>query len=163
MQVTGQLGKPFTSYALSETAFSCLPIRYLRSWAYLTQLHGRCGMKLPLPTTIQLYSKKTTQSISWHLILLCLSLSKLQELVMDREAWHAAIHAVAKKIGHEWATELNWTESSYEPGKRLAGRAWNLAVVLLYGSKEITYLLQDSGSLFEKDILTKVFGISSNP
>ena len=30
------------------------------------------------------------------------SLSELQELVMDREAWRA--------VGHDWATELNWTE-----------------------------------------------------
>ena len=33
-----------------------------------------------------------------------MSLSKLQELVMDTEAWHAAILGV----GHDWATELNW-------------------------------------------------------
>ena len=41
-----------------------------------------------------------------------LSLSELLELVMDREAWHAAIHGVTKSRTRlsDW-TELNWTES----------------------------------------------------
>ena len=34
-----------------------------------------------------------------------MSLSKLRELVMDREAWQAAVH-VLQRVRHDWATDL---------------------------------------------------------
>ena len=37
-----------------------------------------------------------------------MSLSELQELVIDREFWHAVIHG-SQRVRHDWATELNWS------------------------------------------------------
>ena len=46
----------------------------------------------------------------WHTDLMDMSLSELQELVMDREAWWATVHGVTKSQTRlsNW-TELNWT------------------------------------------------------
>ena len=38
------------------------------------------------------------------------SLSKLQELVLDMEACHAAVHGVIR-VGQDWAAKLNWTDT----------------------------------------------------
>ena len=52
--------------------------------------------------------KGTTEDemVGWHHWLNGRNLSKLWKLVMDREAWHAAVHGITKS----WIRLSNWTE-----------------------------------------------------
>ena len=60
--------------------------------------------------------------------LMDMSLSKLWELVMDREAWHAAVHRVAKSQRRlsDW-TEL-WEESRKSSGVSVLTLNWSVSL-----------------------------------
>ena len=53
--------------------------------------------------------KGTTEDemVEWHHQTLDMGLSRLRELVMYREAWHAAVHGIAEFDRTEWLSWLN--------------------------------------------------------
>ena len=82
-----------------------------------------------------------------------MSLSKLWELVKDREAWWVAVHG----IGHHWVAELNWTETlgrcsenSESRGVAVTFSRWRNSS---WQSQEGTVSWSVSKSLFSCDLL----------
>ena len=64
-----------------------------------------------------------------------MSLSDLLKLVMDREAWHAAVQWVTNS--GTWLTELNWTETKLQTNYKIL-----VIFLILYTTSSWSILLQ---------------------
>ena len=68
------------------------------------------------------------------------SLSELQELVMDREVWHAVIYRFAKSRTRLNWTELNWTEGHSKAVKSPFGMLHDFTLTSVTHHLQISFL-----------------------
>ena len=87
--------------------------------------------------------------------LMDMSLSKLQDLVMDREAWRAAVHEVSKS----WTWLSDWTKLNWTVLKEVGGRFNNeRAYVYIWLIYADFYLAETNTHTHMKNKLSKMWG-----
>ena len=65
--------------------------------------------------------------------LMYMSLSELQEMVMDREAWRAVRFMGSQRVRDDWVTEMNW--------KELDSGSWKLLIFVVLKQFYFIYFL----------------------
>ena len=91
-----------------------------------------------------------------------MSLSKLQELVMDKEAWRAAIMG-SQRVRHNWATELDWMISEYSQGMQgWKGHLLSSKVLGVNHQKKNSKQRQCSRSQFQQHTVLSLYKIKKH-
>ena len=90
--------------------------------------------KTPMPGKIEGRRRKGQQRMRWLDGItdsMDVSLSKLQELVIDREVWHASVHEVTKSQTRlsNWTTELNWMAQNPSWHPMVEFCAWDISLI----------------------------------
>ena len=103
-----------------------------QSWIFIGRTDAEADTPILSEKTLMLGKieggrRRGWQRMRWLDDSMDMSLSKLQELVMDREAWHAAVHGVAKN----WTRLSNRTELNAVIKMMASLRALSCALQLL--------------------------------